>query len=51
MSVVDHSKPEEFLLFVRNNQMLFATTGMIETDAKVQYICPFVHGKALRQFD
>ena len=51
MSLFDYGKPEEFLLLVQNFQMNRASTGMLETEAKIQYLCTLVHGDALRQFD
>ena len=44
------ANPEEFLLFIRNFQMTLVSTGTLETEEKVQYICTLVHGEALRQF-
>ena len=51
MSLFDHGNPEEFLLFVRNFQMTLATTGTLETEAKVHYLCTIVRGEELNQFD
>ena len=51
MSLFDHGKPEEFLLFVRNFQTTLAATGTLETEAKVQYLCVIFLGEALHQFD
>ena len=51
MSLFDHGKPEEFLLFVHNFNMTLVATGMQETNAKVQYLCTIVCGEALCQFD
>ena len=31
--------------------MTLAASGMLVTDAKVQYLCKIVHGEELRQFD
>ena len=51
MSLFDHGKPEEFLLFVRNSRMTLSATVMLDTYAKVQYIHTLVRGEALCQFD
>ena len=44
MSLFEHGEPEEFLLFMRNFQMTLAVSGMLETEAKVQYLCTLVRG-------
>ena len=31
--------------------MIIVTTGTLDMDAKIQYICTLVHSGALRQFD
>ena len=36
MSLFDHDRPEEFLLFVQNFQMTRVATVMLDTEAKVQ---------------
>ena len=51
MSLFDHGKPEECILFFLNFKMTLAATGMLETNAKVQYLCTLVRGEELRQFD
>ena len=51
MSLFDHSDPEEFLLFAQNFQITLASTGMLETETKVKYLCTLRHGEALRQLD
>ena len=51
MSLFDNGKPEDFLLFVCNFNMNLAASGMLEADAKFQYLCTLVYGEALRQFD
>ena len=51
MSLFDYVEPEEFLLFMQNFPMNLAATGMLEMEAKVQYICVLVRGEALRHFD
>ena len=50
MYFFDHGKPEEFLMFIRNFSMTLAVTGMLEMDAKIQYLCTLVRGEALHQF-
>ena len=50
MSLFDHGETEELLLFIRKFQMTLVATGMLETEAKVQYICTLVRGEALHQF-
>ena len=44
MSLFYYGKPEEFLLLVWNFQMNLAATGMLETEAKVQYIRTLFRG-------
>ena len=44
MSLFDHSKPEEFLLFIRNFNTTFVETGTLEMDANIQYLCTLVCG-------
>ena len=51
MSLFDHGKPEELLLFLRNFQMTLADTGMLETEANIQYLHTLVREEALGQFD
>ena len=51
MSLFDHGKPEEFLLFVQNFQITLAATETLETKAKLHYHCTLVRGEALRQLD
>ena len=51
MSLFDHGDPEQFLLFIWNFQMTSAATGMIETEAKAQYLRTLFHGEVLHQFD
>ena len=38
LSLFDHGNPEEFILFVRNFNMILSETGMLEMDAKIQYL-------------
>ena len=51
MSLFDHVKPEEFLLFTRNFDMTLASTGTLEIDTKIQYICTIFRGEVLCWFD
>ena len=51
MSLFDHGKPEDFLLFIRNFNTNLAATGMLNMDTKIQYLCTLLHGEVLRQFD
>ena len=45
MSLFDHGKPEEFLLFVRNFEISLSATGTLETVAKYRYLfTPFRGG-------
>ena len=50
MSLFDHGKPEEFFLFVGNFKMTLMATGVLETDAKVQYFHTLARGDKLSQF-
>ena len=47
MSLFDHVKPDEFILLVWNFKMTLAATGIMETEAKIQYLITLVCGKAL----
>ena len=51
MSLFDHGKPEEFLLFVQNFQMSLAAMVTLETEARVQYLHTIACGEVLRQFE
>ena len=51
MSLFDHVKPEEFLLFVCKFNMNLATTGTLDMDAKNQYLRMLVCGEELIQVD
>ena len=51
MSLFDHVKPEEFLLFVRNFQTTLTATGTLVVEVKVQCLCTIVCGEAVHQFD
>ena len=51
MSLFRHGDPEEFLLFVSNFNMTLAETWMLETDAKIQYLCMLVRVESLRRFE
>ena len=50
MSLFDHYKPEECLLFIHSFNMNLAATGTLEMDTNIRYLCTLVHGKALCQF-
>ena len=42
MSLFDHGKPEEFLLFIHNFNMTLTATGTLDMDTKIQHLCmPF----------
>ena len=49
MSLFDHGNPEELLLVVRKFKMILASTGTLERETKVQYLCMPSRGEALRQ--
>ena len=51
MSLFDKGELEEFSLFVRKFNMIFAVSGMLDSGAKIWYLRTQVHGEALRQFD
>ena len=51
ISLFYHVNQEEFMLFVLNYNMTLAATGMLEMDAKIQYLRTLVHGEALSQFE
>ena len=51
MSLFDHGNPEEFLLFFRKLIMIIASTGMLETYTKVQYLCTPVSEEDFRKFE
>ena len=50
MSLFDHGKPEEFLLFICNFNMTRTATGNMYMDAKIQYLLTLFHGEAFCQF-
>ena len=50
-SLFDHVALEKFLLIVQNFQISLAATGMLEMEAKIQYLCTLLCGEALCQFD
>ena len=50
MSLFDHGKLEELLLFVINFQMTLAATWTLETESNIQYLRKIVLWGALRQF-
>ena len=49
MSLFDHGKPEEFLLFVCNLNTTLTAKGTLEADVKIRYIRTLVRGEVLRQ--
>ena len=49
MSLFDHGDQKEFLLFIRNFNMILAATGTLEVDANIQYLFTLVRGEALHQ--
>ena len=51
MSLFDHGKPEEFLLFIRNFNTTLAVTRTVDIDVKIHYLCTLPHGEAFSQFD
>ena len=51
MFLFDNGEPEEFLLFVINFNTTLTASWALEADAKFQYLCTFVSGEALHQFD
>ena len=51
MSLFENDDPEESLLFLRNFNTTIAVPGMLETDAKVQYLRALNRGEELRQFE
>ena len=51
ISFFDHDKMEQFLLFIRNFNITLSSTGTLETDGNIQYLCTLVHGEMLHQFD
>ena len=51
MSLFDHGNPEEFLFFIRNLNKTLAATWTLDMNAKIQYLCTLVRGKALHQFE
>ena len=51
MALFDNGNPEEFWLFVCNFNTTLAESEIMETAAKVQYICTLVCWEVLRQFE
>ena len=51
MSLFEHGKPEEFLLFILNFNITLAEKGMLDMDGKIQHLLTLVRGEAFRQFD
>ena len=39
MALFDNGKPEEFLMFVKNFQIILEASGVLSASAKAQYIC------------
>ena len=50
MSLFDHGKPEDFLLFIRNFNTNLAATGMLNMDTKIQYLCTLFLAEVLHKF-
>ena len=51
IAVSNNGDPEEFLLFIHYFNMTLKAPGMLETSAKVQYLCTLVRGEVLCQFE
>ena len=51
MYFFDKGEPEEFLLFVRNFQMIIEYSGIIAARTNIQYLFTLLHGEALCQFN
>ena len=49
ISLFNHGNPKDFLLFMRNFNMILAATGTLEIDANIQYLFTLVRGEALHQ--
>ena len=48
MSLFDNDKPEEFLLFVHNLNMILAASGTLEVGEKFWYLHTLVRREVLR---
>ena len=51
MPLFDNGDPEEFLLFVCNNNTTLASSATFDADANVQYLRTIVCGEELHQFE
>ena len=51
ISLFDHDKQEEYLLFIYNFNMTLVSRGMQVMYVNVRYLCTIVCGVALRNFD
>ena len=51
MALFDNSKSEEFLLFLRNFQMMIKAPGALASSATIQHFCTLLRGEALRKLD
>ena len=51
MSLFENFDPEEFLLFVRNFNMILAASGTLEAGVKYKYLHTIVRGEEWHQFD
>ena len=50
-ALLDNSKLEDFLLFLRNFQMTLEESGILASGGKIQYLCTLVRGKVLQQLE
>ena len=51
MYLFENGNPEQFMLFVCNFNTTLAVTGILGTDANIQYLCTIVRWEALLKFD
>ena len=51
MALFDNSKPEDFLLFFRNFNIIIKVWVTLKAGAKIQCLCSLVRGEVLCQFD
>ena len=51
MSLFDHGKPEQFLLYIKKFNTTIPEIGTLNMDTKSQYLCTLVCGEALCYFD
>ena len=49
MALFENSKSEEFLLFIRNFQLIVKAPGVLASSTKIQHVCTLLHGEALHQ--